>query len=270
MSFPLSPSHAARHIVGVLCVAALVLGACGGDDDATDVGLPATEEPAASNESADEDSIIADLAAQLQSDEDLEEVEFSEDEARCAAEAVVDELGADRVADNVLTEDEDVDITDLADDEIAAIAGAMAACVDGIDIQLAAAVSEGILDSSDETFPIDAAQAECVATAVVDALGVERLLVVGAGADGDDPFAGGAVTAAEGDAIADGFLGCVDIRQVFLDQFRAEGIPEETATCLAGAIDEESLRSLFAAEFTGQDVDPDALLGSALETCGVG
>ncbi len=270
MSFPLSPSHAAHHIVGMLCVAALLLGACGGDDgDATDIDVP-TSEKSTDDESADDDAVIADLAAQLQSEEDLEEVDFTEDEALCAAEHVVDELGAERVENAVLTEDEDADITDLADDEIAAIAGAMDACVDGIETQLAAAVADGILDSSDETFPIDPAQADCVAAAVVDALGVERLLVVGAGAEGDDPFADGAVTPDEGGAIADGFLSCVDIRQVFLDQFRAEGVPEETAICLADAIDEEALRSLFAAEFTGQEVDPDALLGSALETCGVG
>lgn len=265
-SFPFFTKRPIRRLVLVTGAVALLLGACG-DDPAQPDSTTTSETPV--DESAD-DAVIADLAAQLQSAEDLEEIEFTEDEARCAAEAVVDELGVERVQVAVLTEDEDADITDLADEEIAAIAGAMDACVDGIDTQLAAAVAVGILESADDTLPIDDAEAECVAAAVVDALGVERLLVVGAGAEGDDPFAGGAVTDEEGSAIADGFLGCVDISQVFLDQFRAEGVPEETANCLASEIDEESLRSLFAAEFTGQDVDPDALLGSALETCGVG
>ena len=85
-----------------------------------------------------------------------------------------------------------------------------------------------------------------------------------------DPFAEGAISSEEANIVADSFLACIDIRQVFSDQFEAEGVPAETAACLAAGIPEDDLRDLFAAQFAGDAVDPEALLGPTLEVCGVG
>ena len=74
----------------------------------------------------------------------------------------------------------------------------------------------------------------------------------------------------ETETVADAFLGCIDIREVFREQFVTEGVPEETAACLAREIPDDNLRDLFAAQFAGETIDPDQLVGPALEICGLG
>ena len=105
--------------------------------------------------------------------------------------------------------------------------------------------------------------------ALVDGLGAPRLLVLGALSGNADPITAGSVSADEVDTVTDAFLGCLDIRQVFHDQFVAQGIPDDTAACLAREIPEQNLHDLFAAQFAGEKVDPNGLLGPALGACGL-
>lgn len=233
----------------MIVVASLAAAACGSGGD------------------ADEGTIAA-LTADLRAADGLDQIELTEAEARCTAEQVVSDLGPDRIEDAGFIGD-DIGFDDLDEDEVEAVASALAGCGTAVEAHLAAAVEGGVLASSDESLPIDESEAECVSDAIVDALGVERLLVMGVGAGGTDPFARGELSDEEADAVADGFLTCVDVRQVFIERFRAEGVPEETATCIAAAIDDDDLRTLFAAEFTDADVDPDSLLSPAIESCGV-
>ena len=53
-------------------------------------------------------------------------------------------------------------------------------------------------------------------------------------------------------------LECVDFRSVFIDQFAQEGISDESAECLADGFDDDFLRALAKAEFSGDGADPTA------------
>ena len=97
-----------------------------------------------------------------------------------------------------------------------------------------------------------------------------RLVAVAVASGTGDPFAEGALEPAEAGIVADSFLDCLDIRQVFENQFVAEGVPAEAAACLAREIPDANLRDLFARQFAGDPVQADRLLGSALTTCGLG
>lgn len=239
-----------KRALGLALAATLAIGACGDD------------------ESADQEAIDA-VAADLQDDSDFGEIDINEQDARCAAEKIVDGLGAERIEEAGFTgEDPDPDLSEFSEDELATMADGLEACVDDLEGALAAAVKKGMLEESNAEFPITDEQAECVAGDLVDALGVERLLIVGATGDGD-PFAAGAVTDSEAEAVANGFVDCVDMRQLFIDQFQSQGIPAEVSECLAGEISEDNLRALFTAQFSGEEVDPKTLLGTALQTCGV-
>lgn len=239
-----------RTAFALVLAATLVISACGDDD------------------SADQEAIDA-VAADLMDDSDFGEIDINKEDAQCAAERIVDGLGADRVEEAGFTgEDPDPDLSEFSEEELGTMASGLEACVDNLEGALTAAVKEGMLEESNAEFPVTDEEADCVAGDLVEALGVERLLVVGATGEGD-PFAAGAVTGAEAEAVANGFVDCVDMRQLFVDQFESQGIPAEVADCLAGEIAEDDLRALFTAQFSGEEVDPETLLGSALETCGV-
>lgn len=242
---------------GAMVAAAALLAACGDGDSG-------------------EEAVIAALTAQITTSEDFDELDISDDDARCAAEQLVDEIGADRVVEVGFTGTEagvesvaEADLEDLTDDELASLGAAFDGCVDDFGALLGDAVRDGIVEDQDPTFPIDAEQAGCVGDAIVAELGVERLVVIGARSEGGNPLGG--LGQDEAGTVADVFLGCVDFQAIFQDQFEAEGVPADIASCLVDNIDDAAIREIFAVQFTGGDADQTAteLLGPALEACGV-
>ncbi len=210
------------------------------------------------------------LAEHLRTGKAFTELALTEPESQCAAQAIVDDLGPDQVAELGLDDpDTEPDFTALPADALTSVAGAVDGCVDRLDSVLASAIATGILSQPDSTLPVDQGDADCVARALVDGLGAPRLLVLGALSGNADPITAGSVSADEVDTVTDAFLGCLDIRQVFHDQFVAQGIPDDTAACLAREIPEQNLHDLFAAQFAGEKVDPNGLLGPALGACGL-
>ena len=210
------------------------------------------------------------LAEHLRTGKAFTELALTDDESHCAAQAVVDDLGTDRVDELGLDDpDTEPDFTALPEDALTSVAGAVGACVPRLDDVLTSAIATGILDRPDDTLPVNQADATCVADALVAGLGAPRLLVLGALNGDADPFTAGAMTDDEISTLADAFLGCLDIRQVFRDQFVAQGLPEDTAACLAREMPEQNLHDLFAAQFAGNEVDPSGLLGPALGACGL-
>lgn len=216
-----------------------------------------------------EEAAVEALATDLRDNETFEEGDISEDEAECAAERVVGVLGVDRVGDVGYTDDGDqADLDALSDDEIGTLARSLARCIDGIDGVLVDAARRTVLDGGRAGLPRTEEDAECVARSLVDGLGVERLLIVNLAADGD-LFVEGSLTGAEADTVANGFVDCVDTRAILVEQFEAQDLPRDLATCLAEEIPEESLREFIASEFSGRPVDPESLLEPALGICGL-
>jgi len=79
------------------------------------------------------------------------------------------------------------------------------------------AMSEGILASSNGALTEE--DADCIAQAMFDELGLERLIEIGGQAGGDDPLGG--LTSDEFSGVMDAMLGCVDaetLAEIGLDQ----------------------------------------------------
>lgn len=218
---------------------------------------------------SDQEAVVEALATDLRDHETFENGDITEEEAECAATRVVGVLGVDRVEDVAYADEGDqADLDALSDDEIGTLARSLARCIDGIDGVLVDAARRTVLDSGRTGLPRTEEDAECVARSLVEGLGVERLLIVNLAADGD-PFAEGSLTGTEADTVANGFVDCVDTRAILVEQFEAQDLPRDLATCLAEEIPEESLRAFIASEFRGRPVDPASLLEPALGVCGL-
>lgn len=106
--------------------------------------------------------------------------------------------------------------------------------------------------------PFDDEAAECFAQGVVDEIGFERMVALGAtnpGASSEDVFS--QMSEDEIDTIADLGLGCLDMHALFVDQFVSQGLPQEAAVCIAdGVAGAPFLHDMVVAAMLGEDVDP--------------
>lgn len=221
------------------------------------------------SDGSDSDAVVEALAADLQDNEAFSEATIAADDAHCAAERVVNALGAERVEQIGYTdEDEVADLGTLSDDEIETVARQLIRCIGGVDDVLTATVSRGLVDDTTVGLPLDDENGECVAQALLEGLGPERLLTVSIAGDGD-PFSEAVLTKVDAEIVADAFVDCVDLRPVFAERFEEEGLPSDVAACLSEEIPSDNLRTLFAAEFSGRGVDPASLLAPALTACGL-
>ncbi len=160
----------------------------------------------------------------------------------------------------------DVDLAGLPDDVLAAIAGALQVCMPDLGPRLTSVIASDIGDRATDTLPVTPEEATCVSDALVTGFGAPRLLVLDlqSGAAG---FSLGAVGADDVGTVTDAFVGCVDLRTIVAEQFTKQGITADVAACIAREIPDQNLRTLFAAQFTGDQVDPETLLGPALTAC---
>jgi len=108
--------------------------------------------------------------------------------------------------------------------------------------------------------PFDQEAAECFARSIVDEIGSERLAALGAlepGADAESVFS--QMSPEEIDSIADLGLSCVDMHALLVDEFTGQGIPEETAICLAdGVAGTPFLHDMVIGAMMGETADPMA------------
>jgi len=108
--------------------------------------------------------------------------------------------------------------------------------------------------------PFDEEAAECFAQGVVDEIGFERMVTLGAtnpGAAPEDVFA--QMSEDEIDTIAGLGLGCLDMHALLVDQFVAQGLPQEVAVCIADGVAGASfLHDMVVSAMLGDEVDPMA------------
>jgi hypothetical protein len=110
--------------------------------------------------------------------------------------------------------------------------------------------------------PMTEADARCIATSMVEGVGVERLEEMGItpesfSDDGDLPD--GAVEEADAEAMVDGISECIDIRGLFLAGFNEDGsLSAEAEECLADAFDEDLVKRTMVVLLTeGEDALSD-------------
>ncbi|MBM3695735.1 MAG: hypothetical protein FJW79_07375 [Actinobacteria bacterium] len=106
--------------------------------------------------------------------------------------------------------------------------------------------------------PYDDESARCFAEGVVDDVGYDRLVDLGAttaNADPEEVFAG--MTDAEVGIVADVALGCLDMHALFVQQFTSQGLPQAAAVCIAdGVAGAPFVHEMVVAGLLGQPFDP--------------
>jgi hypothetical protein len=127
------------------------------------------------------------------------------------------------------------------------------------DQEIADAIFDQMMADTDPDDPFGETEARCFSDGVVRDIGAGDLAELGMTAEairaGTEPVDVD-LTDEQVDAMADVMLECVDFRSVFIDQFAEEGISDESAECLADGFDDDFLRALAKAEFSGDGADP--------------
>lgn len=137
------------------------------------------------------------------------------------------------------------------------------------------------LQDDDEGLPVEPADAECMATALMAEIGTEPFDDAGVTPDDIAPedtvgeiVGGGVISTEQADTILDGWDECVDMAATMggsaADEFELD---EDGATCIADGLEEDDLlRDLLRPVFTEDSDDPDEATLTALlelvEACG--
>lgn len=115
---------------------------------------------------------------------------------------------------------------------------------------------------AEEATPLTESDARCIVESMVGGLGAERLEDLGITPDSfgsdDSPFPEG-LEEDEANEIVDGFEGCFDMGEVFLEGLAEDGtLSDEAKECLADAFDDDTIRQIFVTMLTqGEDALQD-------------
>ncbi|NND02366.1 MAG: hypothetical protein HKN91_06215 [Acidimicrobiia bacterium] len=121
------------------------------------------------------------------------------------------------------------------------------------------AIFNQIMSENTANSPFGEGEARCFADGIAGRFSVAELTELGlsvenieAGTEpGDVPLSDD-----QADRMTQLMTGCVDFRTLFVDEFTAGGVSDESAGCLADGFDDEFIQSLAKAELTGDNSDP--------------
>lgn len=130
---------------------------------------------------------------------------------------------------------------------------------------LAAALADDILNDG-SPMTDDPAEARCVADAIVDGVGEERLRELGMTPDDVGDMDDYDFTEGEFNTIVDALFGCVDVRATLATSLGA-GLPPEQTDCIAGALDEDTLRGIIVGSM-GADEPPPEFINAVVVAMG--
>ena len=241
------------RLLALVVAGALVLGACG-------------------EKQSDEEAMVEAISASILQDETFTGYGIAEAEADCVAESTVTGLGVERMSElgfgGQTPAEEEIDLAELADDEVEVLARSMETCIDDVDDVLVDTVAASILEEPQATFPIDEAQAECVAQAVVDEIPSARLITIGVQGERSGSTVSD-LRPAEVDVFADAYTACIDVRTILLDGIAAAGTAPSVIECLDANISDDDIDTIFTAGLAGEDAAATAqrILSPAVDIC---
>lgn len=120
----------------------------------------------------------------------------------------------------------------------------------------------------DDPFNLSEGQIDCMAPRMINAMGVDRLEEAGVtpediAADEDNgmDFSDLNLTEEDGNKMYDAFGACdINLREVMMESFSGEGMPDEAAECIEGVLTDDNLRtfivSLMVNGEDGMESDP--------------
>ncbi|WP_131104619.1 hypothetical protein [Ornithinimicrobium sufpigmenti] len=155
-----------------------------------------------------------------------------------------------------------------------ALTMSLAACGNDDEAQAAEAISESMMEQTDDEFPVEQEQADCVGEGMVDQIGVEKLQEYGLITD--DMEVDGEVTdvtmeEADADSAADVFVNCVDAQALLAEEFAADDtMGEQEQECINEVLDNDALAEVFSLMFQGREDEAGNSLIEPLMECMMG
>lgn len=155
-----------------------------------------------------------------------------------------------------------------------ALSLSLAACGEDDEAKAAEAISASMMEESDEEFPVDQEQADCVGEGLVDRIGVDQLQEYGMLTDdleANDSVGEVTMEEADADGAADVFVGCVDAQALLIEQMGQDGsFTEEQQDCVAEAFDDATLTDMFSLLFQGKQDEATSGLMDPMFACMTG
>lgn len=150
----------------------------------------------------------------------------------------------------------------------------LTACGGDDDAQAAEAISSSMMEQSDEEFPVDQGQADCVGEGLVDGIGVDQLQEYGLLTDDlEVDNSVGEVTMEESDAdsAADVIVNCINAQEMLVEQLGADdSLGEQEQACINEVLDDEALTRLFSMMFQDREDEATTELLTPLMDCMMG
>lgn len=144
----------------------------------------------------------------------------------------------------------------------------------GDEAKAADAISQSMMESSDDEFTVDEKQADCVGEGLVDKIGVDKLKSYGMLNDDltvDDSVTDVTMEEADADNAAAVIIGCVDAQAMMAEQFAADDtMTDEQKECVSDALDDEALTGMFSLIFQGKEEEATNELMGPLMSCMMG
>lgn len=153
---------------------------------------------------------------------------------------------------------------------------ALTACGNGDDDKARENIKKAVLEEdagglTGGTKPTEK-QADCISDGMVDDVGVEtlqeyKLLNKDLEIDGDaEPTD---MKKDDADALAGVFVDCIDMKQLFADEFSSgsQDVPDETMDCIEKAIDDDAMKSGLSATFQGKEDEAFASMQEEMMKC---
>ncbi len=135
------------------------------------------------------------------------------------------------------------------------------------DPELEAAIAAEILAEADDSIPVDADQADCVAGEIVSALGTDRLEELGVTSDSVPAIEDVEFTLDEANSVVDGYADCVDLLELMKQDMAADA-GDEAADCFVDAMGLDTVKAVIASEMAGSEPDSEvdaAFTNAAIE-----
>lgn len=133
---------------------------------------------------------------------------------------------------------------------------------DGLDAEqqaLSDAIFNQITADTSEDNPFGATEARCFSDGVVRSFGTAELTSLGltveaieAGTEPGDV----SLTDTQADVMAVLMTDCLDFKSLFIEEFTAQGVSEQSAECLASGFDDEFLRTLAKSQLLSGGTSP--------------
>jgi len=131
--------------------------------------------------------------------------------------------------------------------------------LDSDQLAISDAIFNQIMEDGTDDTPFGETEARCFSDGIASDFSTAELLELGLSVEnieaGTEP-GDVALSDNQADRMTELMTDCVDFRTLFVEEFTAGGVSDESAGCLADGFDDEFIQSLAKAQLTGDNTDP--------------